>query len=154
MKELVNKIGFNRWLKINALGLGPMWSMLYWQIESRAFTGSVVCSHLWSEQISLHKWFASSLPPTARQPEWLGNYYFLSSLITKNININIYNTDECTGEEAGHMCLRSTSGTEADDLIGASAPVTSHCDPQQYLVGFNLGLLCSHRGHDLLLSLI
>lgn len=39
--------------------------------------------HLCSEPISLQKWFASSLPPTAKQMEWLRNNYFLLSLISK-----------------------------------------------------------------------
>lgn len=68
---------------------------------------TLLCStdHLCSETISLQKWFASSLLPTAKQMEWLRNNYFLLSLISKNV-IQM----EAEGK-AGNVGLKSRAQT-------------------------------------------
>ena len=79
---------------------------------------TLVCStsHLCSEPISLPKWFASSLPPTAKRMEWLRNNYFLLSLISKK-GIQM----EAEGE-AGNVGLesRAQTGTKANKSASES----------------------------------
>lgn len=108
------KENFKRWLlKMTCCGFGHMGCM-YLKVESRIFTHTytLVCStsHLCSEQISLQKCFASSLPPTAKRMEWLRNNYFLLSLISKK-GIRM----EAEGE-AGNVGpeSRAQRGTEAN----------------------------------------